>query len=376
MAALCERLGNPQENLPPVIHVAGTNGKGSVIAFLRAMLEASGLKVHVYTSPHLFEFNERVALAGEKVSDGALFAALEETRLAAEGLQYTFFEATTAAALLLFSRFPADALIVECGMGGWLDATNIIDNKALAVITSISLDHQRFLGGNLKAVAVHKAGIMRAGVAAITAPEPEEVRETLQEVAEKLGAKLETAPIFDGAKWPAPSLQGAYQLENAAVAIAAALKLGLSESAVAKGISTASWPGRMEKVDGLMGETWELWFDGAHNDAGAMALSSLCEGGVLVLGMSRGRNVKSFLAAFKGRVKFACAIKVKSEPNAYNAEEIVSVMRESGFECAAFDGLAEAFAFLEENFSGGKAVICGSLFLAGDIRECYKLRHV
>ncbi|HYM03591.1 MAG TPA: folylpolyglutamate synthase/dihydrofolate synthase family protein, partial [Stellaceae bacterium] len=291
-------LGHPQERLPPVVHVAGTNGKGSTIAFLRSCLEAQGYRVHVFTKPHLVRFNERIRLGGTLIDDDALVALLEECERANAGRSITFFEITTAAALLAFSRTPADILLLETGLGGRFDATNVIAQPAVTVITPVSLDHQHFLGETVAAIAGEKAGILKPGRPAVLGRQSKEGRAALESRASALRAPLfrhdvewhakatATGLRYSGERWqnldlPAPGLPGPHQYDNAGAALACLDRLSdlkLSLEALAYGIAHVEWPARLQRLArGRLAERvsagWELWLDGGHNQAGGEALA-------------------------------------------------------------------------------------------------------
>src|SRR5262245_29568385 len=294
---LLAKLGHPERRLPPVIHVAGTNGKGSTCAFLRAMLEGAGLRVHAYTSPHLVHFHERIRLSGKLIDEDELAALLEECEVANGGEPITFFEITTAAAFLAFSRRKADAVILEVGLGGRLDATNLIDRPAVTVITPVALDHQHYLGNELKAIAGEKAGIMKRGVPCIVGPQQDEAREVIETLAAALDVPLSIwgqdfmaheehrRMVFqdeDGLlDLPMPRLTGANQIVNAAVAIAALRKakaFTLDDRAFEDGLMTVDWPARLQRLTrgplvAAAPKDAELWLDGAHNPHAARALA-------------------------------------------------------------------------------------------------------
>ena len=291
-------LGHPATKLPPVIHVAGTNGKGSTIAFMRAIAEAAGLSVHTYTSPHLVRFTERIVLNGVAVSEDALLAVLEECETANAGRPITFFEITTAAALLAYSRNPADLLLLETGLGGRFDSTNVIEAPAVTVITPVSVDHTQFLGETIAEIAFEKAGILKPGAPCVVGPQSSEALEVIERRAQEIDVSL----IVAGTDWtastaprgmlyedkdgdidlPDPSLPGAHQLLNAGAAIAA-LRCWRSElfsaDRLATGISGAVWPGRLQRLTHgplalLLPPGWELWLDGGHNPAAGQALAN------------------------------------------------------------------------------------------------------
>src|SRR5262252_5871701 len=336
MWRLLGALGHPERQLPPVVHVAGTNGKGSTVAFMRAMLEADGRRVHVYTSPHLVRFNERFRLGnaggGELVSDEALADALSQCEAANGSAPITVFEIETAAAFLLFARHPADVLLLEVGLGGRLDATNVVECPLAAVITPVSLDHAEFLGDTVALVAAEKAGILKEGVPAIVAAQPREALAVIERQAGRVKAPIRIA----GEDWtateergrlvyqdddglldlPAPRLYGRHQFENAGVAIAALRAVGnlkLPAAAFETGIAKAEWPARMQRLAhgrlaALCPPGSELWLDGSHNADGGRAIANaladleerVSRPLVLVVGMLSTKDGESFLRNFAG----------------------------------------------------------------------------
>ncbi|MEC8796657.1 MAG: folylpolyglutamate synthase/dihydrofolate synthase family protein, partial [Pseudomonadota bacterium] len=284
---LLDALSNPQNDLPPVIHIAGTNGKGSTQSMIRAGLEGAGKSVHAYTSPHLARFHERIRLAGELISEDHLTEILDECYVQNGGENITYFEITTVAGLLAFARTPADYTLLEVGLGGRLDATNVIDKPAVSIITPISIDHEQFLGNTLTAIAGEKAGIIKRGVPVVVGPQQDEAMDVIEATAAKLGA-----PIFAyGQHWhvweergrliyqdetglldlPLPALIGAHQVQNAGAAIAALRVLGFDDAACEAAVTKAEWPARMQRlrhgplVDAA--DRAELWLDGGHNPA-------------------------------------------------------------------------------------------------------------
>ena len=280
ISALLDGLGRPQDHLPPVFHVAGTNGKGSTCAFLRAGLEAAGHKVHVFTSPHLVRFNERIRIAGKLVDDAELAELLREVREASGDIGPSFFEATTAAALLAFARHFADACVIEVGLGGRLDATNVIERPLVTGIASVGRDHQQFLGDDLAGIAAEKAGIARTGVPLISLAQPEEAQAAIIRVAEEKGASL----LLEGRDWRldpslVPALPGAWQIQNANLAwqmLQAQDALAVVSHHFRSGIATAHWPARFQRLaDGPLTRGAETWLDGAHNPDAAAALAAL-----------------------------------------------------------------------------------------------------
>ncbi|WP_312147995.1 folylpolyglutamate synthase/dihydrofolate synthase family protein, partial [Brevundimonas sp.] len=332
MRALCAALGDPQNRLPPVVHVAGTNGKGSTVALIRAIAEAAGLKVHVYTSPHLVRFNERIRLAGSLISDDQLNAILDriEAAMVEMGGEATVFESTTAAAFLAMSETPADLAIIEVGLGGSLDATNVIDRPLLSVITPVDLDHAEFLGDRIEGVAAEKAGILKAGARGVIARQSEAVMAVIERRAAEVRSPLTVMGVdFDA--WaergglvyqdqerfldlPAPALSGPHQFDNAGVAVAAALELDLPESAIIEGLKAVRWPARMQRLTaGPYAERAqkvdaELWLDGGHNPHAGRALArTLAERQAraprplaLIVAMLANKDAGGFFEALKG----------------------------------------------------------------------------
>ena len=331
MRVLCAALGDPQHKLPPVIHVAGTNGKGSTVALIRAIAEAAGLKVHAYTSPHLVRFNERIRLAGKLIEDEALNAILDriEAVMAQTDSEATVFESTTAAAFLAMAETPADLAIIEVGLGGVLDATNVIERPLLSIIAPVDYDHAEFLGTDLAAIASEKAGVLKAGAPAVIARQKEEAMTAIERRAADVHARLtvlgvdfdawaergglafQTAELF--MDLPAPALAGAHQIDNAALAVAAAVELDLPETAIAEGLKAVRWPARLQRISaGPYGEAAkaaeaELWLDGGHNPHAAKALAAfLAERQAraprplaLICGMLSNKDAGGFFAALK-----------------------------------------------------------------------------
>ncbi|KQW86488.1 bifunctional folylpolyglutamate synthase/dihydrofolate synthase [Brevundimonas sp. Root1279] len=395
MRALCAALGDPQNELPPVVHVAGTNGKGSTVAFLRAIAEAAGLRVHVYSSPHLVRFNERIRLAGQLIDDATLNAILDRVEAAmGDGAEATVFESTTAAALLAMSEAPADLAIIEVGLGGVLDATNVIERPLLSLITPVDLDHREFLGDTLTAVAGEKAGILKAGAPGLVARQPEEAMAVIERAAAAVQAPLTVMGVdFDawaergGMAWqdqqrfldlPAPALAGPHQIDNAALAVAAALELDLPAAAIAKGLQTVRWPARMQRLTaGPYGEAAraadaELWLDGGHNPHAARALAeALAERQAkaprpvaLIVGMLANKDAGGFFEALSA--SGATVFTVPFEGAAAEPEALASVARGHGLgatPCASVDEAMERALRL----GAGRVVICGSLYLAGEV---------
>lgn len=391
-------LGHPERTLPPVIHVAGTNGKGSTAAFVRAMLEADGRRVHAYTSPHLVRFNERIRLAGELVSDDALTTILKEVEAVNAGRPVTLFEVTTAAALLAFARVPADALALEVGLGGRFDATNVVDRPAATVITRVSYDHRDFLGDSIEGIAAEKAGIMKPGVPAVWAPQPDtRVTTVFERIAGEVGAKpvpWTVAPTdagfrFEGAgrslDLPTPGLVGAHQIVNAGGAIAALSAGGLkvSDRAITLGLASVEWPARLQRlVRGPLVEAspggWELWLDGGHNDSAGEVLAAWAAAWatepnpkplMLIHGMLATKQPAEFLGPLLPFIHRWRGVGITGEAVAFTAEALTTAARELGVSDAwSAESPDSALRSLIEMEAGpARVLICGSLYLAGEI---------
>ncbi|KAF0178075.1 MAG: dihydrofolate synthase / folylpolyglutamate synthase [Alphaproteobacteria bacterium] len=396
--AALEALGRPQDRLPPVLHVAGTNGKGSTCAFLRAMTEAAGMRAHVFTSPHLIVPNERVRLAGTLASDEVFITAID--RVAALGMTLPYFEVLTAAALLMFSESPADVLILEVGLGGRFDATNVIANPAATVIAPIALDHTAILGDTLTLIAGEKAGILKRGAPAVVARQPEEATAVIEARAADVGAPLFRCGV-DWDAWrangrlavqtqdrfldlPAPNLAGAHQFDNAALAAATLLAWDgarFDDDALTRGVTTADWPGRMQRLtqgplaDIAHARGAELWLDGGHNPHGALALAATLRDLharaprplVLITGMLTTKDVDGFLAPLAPLTQTLIAVPVTSSAASYEAEPLAAIAARNGIASSTAASLVDAMknaAALQGE--PPRIVICGSLYLAGD----------
>ncbi|HEY1856480.1 bifunctional folylpolyglutamate synthase/dihydrofolate synthase [Acidocella sp.] len=382
LVRLLADLGDPQLSLPPVIHVAGTNGKGSVCAFIRAIAEAAGLRVHVYTSPHLVRFNERIRLAGSLVSDEQLAQALDEIEAVNAENQITVFEAITAAAFFLFARVPADLCVVEVGLGGKLDATNVVRPAACA-ITSISMDHQDFLGDRLEIIAVEKAGIIKQNVPVVTGFLAPPAMGAVEAAAGEAGARLlrrgrdwdvvetENGLRLDGLDLPRPALLGAHQAENAGIAIQALRAAGfdLAVPALALGLKSAEWPARLQRLRGALLAQLpagsQLWLDGAHNPGGAEALATQLAAWdgptTLVVGMKQSKDVTEFLLIL---LPHAAQIIAVQEPDQHLALPVPEIIAASGG--VAVPG-PDVRAALAQITAPTRVLICGSLYLAGEV---------
>lgn len=376
--AVLETLGRPQDKVPPTIHVAGTNGKGSTCAYLRAMAEADGLSVHAYTSPHLVRFNERIRLAGELVTDDALIGWINRVYAALEGREITRFEATTAVAFLAFSEVPADLLILEVGLGGRFDATNVMDRPALSVITPVDFDHKQFLGTDLAKIAGEKAGIIKPGLPVVSAMQARVCGDVIRQTAESMNAPLTALSIEDIEKVPEQvALPGTHQRYNAALAGLAMRTLSspkISEEAIWTGAQSAVWPARMQRLaDGpltaLVGAA-EFWLDGGHNPHAATAIAELLRemGGrtVMVSAMIASKDHGGFFHAFKGVVD-----EVHTLPNApghagAEPEALAETARRYLPEATAHNSLEAALKAAAAS-RPDRILIGGSLYLAGEV---------
>ena len=392
MKALCAALGDPQHRLPPVIHVAGTNGKGSTVAMIRAIAEAAGLKVHAYTSPHLVRFNERIRLAGKLIGDDQLNEILD--RIEAVSGEATVFESTTAAAFVAMSETPADLAIIEVGLGGVLDATNVIERPLLSVIAPVDYDHAEFLGTDLAGIASEKAGILKAGAPGVIARQHEVAMAAIERAAQAVHAPLTVMGVdFDA--WaergglmfqnhelfldlPAPGLAGGHQIDNAGVAIAAALELDLPEAAIAEGLKSVRWPARLQRITaGPYGEAAkaadaELWLDGGHNPHAGRALAAfLAERQAraprplaLICGMLANKDAGGFFAALKD--SHATVFTVSFDGAAADPAALAAVARGHGLAATPAGSVDEALD-MALRFGAGRVAICGSLYLAGEV---------
>jgi dihydrofolate synthase/folylpolyglutamate synthase len=371
LLALLEKLGRPQDRLPPVLHVAGTNGKGSTCAFLRSIAEAAGQRAHVYTSPHLVRFHERIRLAGRLVEEDLLADALEEVERVNAGADITVFEITTAAALLLFSRVAADVLILEVGLGGRFDATNVIQRPVACAITSISMDHMDFLGDTLAKIAFEKAGIIKPGVPVATGRQHPDAMAVIRAVAAERGAPLLPAARVDEYVL---GLAGPHQADNAGIAVAALQAWApdwLSEAALRDGLARASWPARLQRLHGALASRaapHELWLDGGHNaGAGVVLAGHLAEWQDrplhLIIGMKQGKGAADFLCPILPLAGSVTAIREPGQHLAMAVEEIVAA---SGGVARAGGTLDAALAMLPTG-PPGRVLVCGSLYLAGEV---------
>ena len=393
---LLAALGNPHENLPPAIHLAGTNGKGSTVATLCACLEAAGYRVHVYTSPHLVRFHERIRLAGQLIGEDALLALLEECERANEGLPITFFEITTAAAFLAFARVPADIVLLETGLGGRLDATNLLRRPAVTAITPISLDHQAFLGDTVAAIAGEKAGILKPGVPAVIGPQPDDAAAIIEARAAAIAAPLyrwrqewrcdprSPGMRYEGGRWnldlPLPSLAGAHQIANAGTAIACLEQLSgfaLPASAIAEGLRHIDWPARLQRLTqgplvDLLPAGSELWLDGGHNPAAGEVLGEIASFWrdrplYLIVGMLNTKDAGGFLAPLARHARSLDAVTIPGEENPHPAAQIAAAARGVGIAAREAVSVEAALRDIIGRAEPGRVLICGSLHLAGTV---------
>ncbi len=401
---LLAALGNPERRLPPVIHVAGTNGKGSTIAFMRAMLESGGKAVHVYTSPHLLEFNERIRIGrrggGVLVDDPTLAQALERCEAANAGEPITFFEITTAAAFLIFAENPADVLLLEVGLGGRVDATNVIEHPALTVVTPVSMDHPEFLGDTIEKIAREKAGIFKRGVPAILAEQDENALAVLEAQANRLAAPVivggqdfatrEESSRFvyeDGRgllDLPLPKLVGRHQQLNAGTAIAALRQFdpSLPVSAIEAGLKRAEWPARLQRLKrGHLAELApreaEIWLDGGHNADGGRVLAQVMADFeeksprplILICGTLATKETRAFLRPFKGLVQEVIAVPIAGDHYSRSPAEVAYAAQQEGIPAAASESVGSALEYLAARdwSAPPRILIAGSLYLAGEV---------
>lgn len=394
---LLQALGHPERRLPPVVHIAGTNGKGSTLAMLDAMLQADGRRVQRYISPHLVRFNERILFDGEPIEEAAFAEVLDRAERANQGAPITFFEITTAAAFLAFAEREADILLLETGLGGRLDATNVVDKPLLTLISTVSLDHQGFLGDRLEQIAGEKAGILKPGVPCVLGPQDAESLDVIRSRAEGLGADLIlhgqdwTAKEVDGhlvVRWgvdrldlPLPALQGPHQIDNAGLAAVAALHLGglaPPPEAIAVGLRKATWPARLQPLDdgplaALLPKGSSLWLDGGHNPAAGEALARCFDDGDprplhLVVGMLNTKDAAGFLSPLVPLAASLLAVPVPDEPASRDPEEVADEARFLGAPAIASSSIRDALSTIAQtNGSPVRVLICGSLYLAGHV---------
>jgi dihydrofolate synthase / folylpolyglutamate synthase len=399
MEALLAKMGHPERHLPPVIHVAGTNGKGSTVAYLRAVMEAAGLSVHAYTSPHLVKFHERIRLAGELIPEADLTALLEECEAANGGEPITFFEITTVAAFLAFSRKPADYLLLEVGLGGRLDATNVIPQTAISVITPIDYDHQQYLGDTLTAIAGEKAGIIKKETPVIIGYQADEARDAIIRQAQRMKAPA----LVGGEDWqayeeqgrlifsdenglldlPLPQLPGRFQIQNAGKAIAAIRRLAdprITDAHIAEGLKSVTWAARMQRLgqghlSKLLPEGAELWLDGGHNPAGGKALAEAFaeledrnpKPLTIIWGMLNTKEAAGYIRPFAGLARHVITIAIPGEENAIPAENLAATVIAEGLPAETASSIEDALRRAAQKGENARVLIGGSLYLAGRV---------
>ncbi len=399
-----DALGNPHRKLPPVFHVAGTNGKGSLIAYMRRALIAAGYRVHVYTSPHLVRFHERIEINGKAIDEPDLADLLDECERANGGEPITFFEITTAAAFLAFSREPADIVLLETGLGGRLDATNVIDQPLLTAITPIGLDHQHFLGDTIEAIAGEKAGIIKPGVPLVIGPQPAAALAVMEDRAGDLGSPTivrdrdffvqthgdELVYRDASATWslPLPRLPGTHQVDNGATAIACLRHLkgfSVSQDDVAIGLRDVEWPARLQQLPGgylatLAGPGVELWLDGGHNPSAGQALADVCRHWGdrpldLVVGMMITKDPAGFARPLAPFVRRAVCLSIPGEKNTLPGEEAADILNYVGIDARIGTGIEDAIRDLAQD-GPSRILLCGSLYLAGRVLAADEAKEV
>lgn len=401
--AALERLGDPHKLLPPVFHIAGTNGKGSTVAFLRSILEAAGKSVHVYTSPHLVRFNERIVLAGREITDAALIEAMEQCDQAVGDQKLTYFETITCAALIAFAETPADYLILEVGLGGRLDATNVLEKPLATSVSSVDLDHQQFLGDSIDLIAAEKAGIFRRGAPAVIGKQSPDAMSVLQRCAGDVGAAIfaygEQWSIFsehgrliyqdeDGlSDLDTPRLYGAHQIENAGLAIATtkAAGLNIADNVLSQGVSQAVHPARLQRLvsgplidmaQDLLREEPEIWLDGGHNPhAGRVIARAMADMEdrharplAMIAGMQANKDARGYFEPFAGLAAEVFAV-AAAQDGVASADEVAAAAQSAGLRAQACASTAEAMrlACTRELKEPPRILIGGSLYLAGEI---------
>ncbi|MEN8834002.1 MAG: folylpolyglutamate synthase/dihydrofolate synthase family protein [Pacificibacter sp.] len=389
---LLDALDNPQDKLPPVIHIAGTNGKGSTQAMIRAGLESAGNTVHAYTSPHLARFHERIRLAGELISEEMLQEILEECERANNGENITYFEITTVAGLLAFSRTPADYTLLEVGLGGTLDATNVVAKPALTVITPISIDHTQFLGDTIEQIAAEKAGIIKRGVPCVVGPQTDAALEVIEARAARLGAPL----LVYGQHWhvgeehgrliyqdetglrdlPLPALIGKHQVQNAGIALAALRHLEMPDVALEAAVTKAEWPARMQRLKkGPLIDAapqGEIWLDGGHNPAAGLALAEAMDRlpkrpTYLICGMLNTKDITGYLTPLARHSETLFAVSIPGETATLTSAETASFAKDAGMTAIESESVQDALETIVARDPQARVLICGSLYLAGTI---------
>lgn len=389
---LLDAVGNPQDRLSPVIHIAGTNGKGSTQAMIRAGLEQSGACVHAYTSPHLARFHERIRVAGELITEDALTQVLDRCYAANGGENITYFEITTVAALLAFAETPADYTLLEVGLGGRLDATNVITEPVATVITPVDLDHQSFLGDTLAAIAGEKAGIIKRGVPCIVGPQHDAALDVIESVANRLGAPL----LAYGQHWhasterdrliyqderglldlPLPALRGPHQIMNAGAAIATLRKLGKDDAACEAAVTNPYWPARMERLTSGalvdLAHPAELWLDGGHNPAAGQALAATLKAQPpkpthLICGMLNTKDIAGYLGPLAAVADSLTAVSIPGETNTIPAADTAAIAAKVEMAATTANSVQDAIRAITATAPNARILICGSLYLAGHV---------
>jgi dihydrofolate synthase/folylpolyglutamate synthase len=391
MWRLLNALGNPERRLPPVIHIAGTNGKGSTQAMIRAGLEAQGNRVHAYTSPHLARFHERIRLAGDLISEDALTEALDRCYAANQGENITYFEITTCAALLVFAETPADYTLLEVGLGGRLDATNVME-PAVSIITPVDLDHQQFLGDTLAAIAGEKAGIIKRGVPCFVGPQHDDAMDVIERTAARIGAPLiaygqhfhvsrerdrliyqDETGLLD---LPLPALPGPHQIQNAGAVLATLRHLGADETACEAALTNATWPARMQRLTtGPLVDRYapaELWLDGGHNPAAGKAIAATLDTlpnrpTHLVCGMLNTKDVRGFMDPLAAHAQTLTAITIPGEANTLPAQTTADSATSAGIAATTAPDIYAALDGIVASTPNARILICGSLYLAGHV---------
>ena len=391
MWRLLNALGNPERRLPPVIHIAGTNGKGSTQAMIRAGLEAQGNRVHAYTSPHLARFDERIRLAGDLISEDALTEALDRCYAANNGENITYFEITTCAALLVFAETPADYTLLEVGLGGRLDATNVME-PAVSIITPVDLDHQQFLGDTLAAIAGEKAGIIKRGVPCFVGPQHDDAMDVIERTAARIGAPLiaygqhfhvsrerdrliyqDETGLLD---LPLPALPGPHQIQNAGAVLATLRHLGADEAACEAALTNATWPARMQRLTtGPLVDRYapaELWLDGGHNPAAGKAIAATLDTlpnrpTHLVCGMLNTKDVRGFMDPLAAHAQTLTAITIPGEANTLPAQTTADSATSAGIAAITAPDIYAALDGIVASTPNARILICGSLYLAGHV---------
>ncbi len=392
MWRLLAALDHPEQRLPPVIHIAGTNGKGSVQAMLRAGLEGAGKAVHAYTSPHLARFHERIRVAGQIIPEPDLTAVLDECERTNGGETITYFEITTAAALLAFARTPADFCLLEVGLGGRLDATNVVGSPVMTAITPVSLDHQQYLGDTLAEIASEKAGILKRGVPCVVGRQEDAGLDVIEARAARIGAPL----LVHGQHWhvweergrlvfqdetglldlPRPALLGPHQIDNAGIAIAVLRALGFGEDACAAAMTDVFWPARMQRLTTgplvrAAGDA-ELWLDGGHNPAAgetlAQTLTELPRKPLhLICGMLNTKDIAGYLRPLATVARTLTGVSIPDTQATLSAAETVAAARSVGMQAVEADSVSEALKIITRTDPASRILICGSLYLAGNV---------